>query len=292
MQTQITVISPAKINRFLHIIGQRPDGYHNLQTLFQFLDFGDRLQFKLLPNPCIRLHAPNIDCELPQNLIFKAAYLLQEKYTPHVGIEITVNKNIPMGSGLGGGSSNAATTLLVLNHLWELNLSKNELLNLSISLGADVPIFIHGHSAIAEGIGEKLTSVEPDESWVLVTVPDCHVPTAKIFQHNDLTRNSPAFRIEALKGLLKDERFESKVRNDFEPLVRRCYLAIDQCFEFLNQHCSAKLTGSGSAMFALFDKKSQAELVLSQIPPSTQAFIARGVNQSPLHAQLGNIGFC
>lgn len=291
MQQAFSLISPAKINHFLHILGKREDGYHNLQTLFQFLDYGDTLHFKPSVDNEIHIHTPGLDFPIEENLVYKVAQQLKSKYQPLMGIDITLEKKIPLGAGLGGGSSNAATTLLALNYVWQLNLSKNELSNFGCSVGADVPFFILGQSAWGEGTGTQLTPATPEENWAVVITPPCHIATAKIFQHSELTRSTQAFRIEHLKGLLENERFENIVKNDFEPLVRKCYPSVAKCLDWLNQYGDARLSGSGSSVFALFKSKNQAISVMNHVPASFQAFCAKGVNQSPLHAQLNNMGF-
>jgi len=291
MQKAFSLISPAKINRFLHILGKREDGYHNLQTLFQFLDYGDTLHFRPSADNEIHIHTPDLNFPVEENLIYKVAHLLKSEYQPQVGIDITLEKKIPLGAGLGGGSSNAATTLLALNNVWQLNLKAEKLVALSCSIGSDVPCFVLGQSAWGEGTGTQLTIANPDETWVIVITPPCHIPTAKIFQHSELTRDTQAFRIEHLKGLLEDERFENIVKNDFEPLVRKCYPSVARCLDWLNQYGNARLSGSGSSVFALFKSKCQAKSVMNDLPAGFQAFCARGVNQSPLHAQLNNMGF-
>lgn len=284
--------SPGKINHFLHILGRRKEGYHNLQTLFQYLDYGDTLTFNLLPMPKIILNtSPPLPFAQEKNLIYRVAGYLQRRYRLGSGIEIDLEKKLPMGGGLGGGSSNAATTLLVLNYVWELNLNLSDLLDIGAQFGADIPCFILGHSAWGEGTGTTLTKANPKEKWVLVVTPPCSVATPKIYQHPELTRNTSPFRIEALEELLENERLEQAVRNDFEVLVCQLYPEVADCLAWLNQYGQAKLSGSGSSVFALFESEQVAQDVIQQLPSIYQGFVAKGVNQSPLHQQLINLNW-
>lgn len=286
--------APAKINHFLHIVGRRSDGYHLLQTLFQYLDYGDQLYFEWQAYPSITVkfkkETPHSHIPLETNLIYRAARLLQENLCVQQGVKIQIKKRLPIGAGLGGGSSNAASTLIALNYLWQLNLSLPELLKLGLILGADVPFFLHGHSAWGEGIGEKLTSVELKESWLIIITPACQVTTQKMYAHQDLTRDSTAFRI----GSLTKEEVSTLVcnlRNDFEPLVRRCYREVDAVLQWLSHYGYAKLSGSGSSVFACFDSERQAQDALYNMPSSMKGFIAKSVNTSPLVSAVEKLGF-
>lgn len=284
--SNLTLLSPAKLNLMLHIIGQRDDGYHLLQTLFQLLDYGDTLHFSTRSDQQIRL-SPSIDgVANDDNLIIKAARLLQSQPQSSnrvCGADIQLEKILPMGGGLGGGSSNAATTLLALNQLWQLQLSLPQLAELGLQLGADVPVFVLGHSAWAEGIGEQLQAVEIPEQYYLVIKPACEVATAKIFSHKQLTRHTSPITIAAV--------FEQGGFNDCEPVVRQLYPPVDAAMKWLNSHAlnskSARLTGTGSCIFACFPDQSSAQHVLEQLPNELQGFIAKGVSQSPTHKQLG-----
>lgn len=284
MEEKLTIrlCSPAKINRLLHIIGRREDGYHLLQTLFQFLDFGDTLHFEYREDGKIQLE-PQImmGVSLENNLIYRAASALQKQAQVSHGVNIRIEKRIPLGAGLGGGSSNAATTLVALNHLWDLQWSSSELQALGVKLGADIPIFIHGHAAWGEGIGEKLTNVAIDEPWALVVFPPCQVNTAKIYAHPDLTRNTAAFKIG---NLAKDEleSLLSKLRNDFEPLVRKLFSEIDDAMKWLSNFGRAQLSGSGASVFACFNSLTQAQEVAQQLPQPFKGFVAKISNQSEL----------
>ena len=218
MNTSITLPSPAKLNLFLHIVGRRPDGYHELQTLFQFLDYGDDITFTLTPDqPGARLAEPVPGVADEDNLIIRAARALAARArTTLPGVTISLVKRLPMGGGLGGGSSNAATTLLGLNYLWQMNLSLDELAEIGLDLGADVPVFVRGHAAFGEGVGEKLTPVSPPEDWFVVLKPACDINTGKIFSEEGLTRDTPKIKIApAFEG------DASRYRNDCEDVVQK-----------------------------------------------------------------------
>lgn len=271
----LTLPAPAKLNLMLHITGRREDGYHNLQTLFQFLDHGDQLHFERLSSSKITINSNLSNVASEDNLIYRAARLLQQHSTCTSGARITLDKVLPMGAGLGGGSSDAATTLIALNQLWQLNLSLTELAELGLTLGADVPVFVRGHAAWAEGVGDQLTAVDLAEPWYLVLVPDCHVSTAEIFSHKQLTRNTSAITIAtALKG---------GGRNDCEAVVSMLYPQVRQAISWLNRFAAAKMTGTGASVFAEFPTQHQAQQVLAQLPDTLQGFVARGENISPLH---------
>ena len=283
MKASITLPSPAKLNLFLHIVGQRPDGYHELQTLFQFLDYGDDITLTLTPEQSgVRLEEsiPGVPDE--DNLIIKAASALAAKATGELsGVSISIEKRLPMGGGLGGGSSNAATTLLGLNHLWQLNLGIDELADIGLALGADVPVFVRGHAAFGEGVGEKLTPAHPPEDWFLVLKPDCHVDTGKIFSAQGLTRDTPRIRIApAFEG------DASRYRNDCEDVVKRLYPEVSQSMEWLTKFGPARLTGTGACIFGRFPTESAARIIWESKPSGITGFVAKGVNVSPLHQKL------
>ena len=275
MQTTITLLSPAKINLFLHITGRREDGYHELQTLFQLLDWGDSLSFTANNSGEITLRGMDLNIPTTENLIFRAASLLQRG---DAGVDIVVQKRIPAGAGLGGGSSNAATTLLALNHLWQLKLPRDELQALGATLGADVPVFVGGRTAWAEGIGEVLTPVDLEQRWYVIITPCCHVSTSQIFSHLQLTRNTSPIKMAAF--------FEGYSRNDCQQLVRKLYPAVDESLSWLNRFGEARLTGTGSSVFAGFGTESEARVVLQQLPGQWTGVVARGLNQSPVTASL------
>ena len=269
----LSLRSPAKLNLFLHITGQREDGYHNLQTLFQLLDYGDQLDFSINPNGNIQLTPPIPNVTNEQNLIFRAAQALRQYSGCTLGADIQLHKCLPIGGGLGGGSSNAATTLLGLNALWQLNLSQEELIKIGLQLGADVPIFIRGQTAWAEGIGEQLTSVDMPNYWYLVLFPDAHISTAEVFAHQGLTRNTHPIKIRAF--------LEQGGKNDCQSVVEVLYPEVKKARKWLAQFAEARLTGTGACLFAHFVSETDARSVLEQIPAPWQGFVAKGVNQSP-----------
>ena len=274
--------SPAKLNLFLHILGRRPDGYHELQTLFQFLNYGDTLTLTARTDGRIVLEQslPGVPDE--ENLIVRAARQLAATAghtTP--GVSIAVDKQLPMGGGLGGGSSNAATTLVGLNRLWGLNRSLDELAELGLSLGADVPVFVRGHAAWGEGVGERLTDANPPEDWFLVIKPPCDISTKEIFSEQGLTRDTPGIKIApAFEG------DASRYRNDCEDVVRKLYPEVNQSLEWLSQFGPARLTGTGACIFGRFPTESAARIIWESKPSGITGFVAKGVNISPLHKKL------
>lgn len=273
--TALTLASPAKINLFLHIVGRRADGYHNLQTVFQFLDYCDTLQFELDESGAITL-ASNLHNVAPaDNLIMKAAQLLKTTYDCPMGANIKFEKRIPMGSGLGGGSSNAATTLIALNQLWKLNLNLETLLPIGRKLGADVGIFLYGHAAFAEGIGDEFTAIEPPTPWYVILMPPVAVSTIAMFTDPDLTRNTlPIKPQDYLSG--------TPCHNDFSKLVCKKYPVIADALAWLCQFGDARLTGSGAALFLPCQNQQQARDIVGQIPDGMIGFAAQGLNHSPL----------
>ena len=275
MSTTLNLLSPAKLNLFLHITGRRPDGYHELQTLFQLLNWGDQLQFSVNASGIITLDSHDFDLPPEENLIIRAAGLLQRG---SLGAHITLHKIIPSGGGLGGGSSNAATTLLALNHLWGLGKTPQELQAMGVELGADVPVFVAGRSAWAEGIGEKLTPVNLPEDWFLILVPDCHVATAEIFSNQQLTRKSPPIKMASF--------FEGDSRNDCQQLVRRLYPEVDNALKLLENFGEARLTGTGACVFARFGTEAEARAAQRKLPPKWAAMVAQGINESPVSRVL------
>ncbi|MCU7921580.1 MAG: 4-(cytidine 5'-diphospho)-2-C-methyl-D-erythritol kinase [Candidatus Thiodiazotropha sp. (ex Dulcina madagascariensis)] len=266
--------APAKLNLMLRIVGRRADGYHELQTVFQFLDREDRLRFH--PRDDGKILLRNELSQLPRgkNLCYRAASTLQRLSGSSRGVEIELEKRLPMGGGLGGGSSDAATTLVALNRLWKLSLSQSELKKIGLTLGADVPIFIHGHAAWAEGIGEALTDIELPSNWYLVLLPSCHVSTADIFNQADLTRHSPRIKIRAF--------LQGNCRNDCLPVVRRRHPEVAEALDWLNQYADARLTGTGACVFAAFADRQLACAVHDELPTGLNGFVARGLNRSPL----------
>lgn len=275
MSSTLSVLAPAKLNLFLHITGRRPDGYHELQTLFQLLDWGDQLLFSPNHSGAITLESNETHIPLQDNLIVRAARLLQKG---SLGAHITLHKHIPTGAGLGGGSSNAASTLLALNYLWDLQIPRTQLQSIGAGLGADVPVFVGARSAWAEGIGEILTPVELPERWYLILVPNCHVSTAEIFSHRQLTRNSIPIKMAAF--------FEGDSRNDCQQLVRRLYPQVNSALKVLDSFGEARLTGTGACVFLSFESANQARAARDQLPGEWTSILARGVNESPLPPEL------
>jgi len=276
--------APAKLNLFLHVLGRRPDGYHDLQTAFQYIDLCDEISFEMRDHGrVVRVEGP---AEIPEweDLTVRAAQrLMKEQSTGRpIGVGIHLRKRIPLGSGLGGGSSDAATTLVALNALWGLGLSIDRLAYLGLDLGADVPVFIRGRASWAEGIGEELTPLDLPELTYVVIYPGCAVSTREIFQAPELTRNSAAITIRAF--------LESDGRNDCEPVVRARYPQVAAALEWLGQYAPARLTGTGSCVFAAFGNFDRAQTLLSAVPSGWQGFLVQGRNRSPLLERLERAG--
>lgn len=282
--TSLTLPSPAKLNLFLHINGRLENGYHELQSLFHFIDFGDQLSFTLNDSGHITIECPIAELISQDNLIVKAALLLKQhcQLPDDYGVHIRLDKKLPMGGGVGGGSSNAATTLLALNKLWQLQLSNEQLRELGKQLGADVPIFVFGHSAIADGIGEKLTNYPIAQKWYLVIMPNVHINTAQLFQSAMLKRDSEKIAIDQIQyqGLRDD------LQNNFQPLVTNQYPAVAKALDWLLQYVPARLTGTGACVFAEFDNHQQAQQLFQQLPDDWSGFVAKGCNESPTHQML------
>jgi len=283
--------APAKLNLFIQIIGQREDGYHNLQSVFQFLDVADRLRFMLRDDGKIIRKTDNEGVKANDDLVVKAAKALQLACGSKKGVDIYLQKILPMGGGVGGGSSDAATTLLVLNHLWDTGLKDTELAEIGLGLGADVPIFLYGHAAFAEGVGEQLVAVEPEESWYLVVQPEIQVSTSEIFNNSQLTRDCSAIRISDLQiGTENEAQKFDELGNVFEPVVVQKYPEIAEVIQFLRQFGPARLTGTGACVFAAFESKETAQACLAKLPDHWSAFVAKGLNQSPLQVMLAAEG--
>jgi len=277
--TAIVWPAPAKLNLMLHVVGRRQDGYHELQTVFQLIDLCDRIEITVRTDGSItRPRGPDGVPEA-EDLVVRAARALQQVSGTGLGAEISVKKKIPMGGGLGGGSSDAATTLAALNQMWGLRYTSEQIATFGAALGADVPVFVAGFSAWAEGIGEKLTPVSlgPD-SWYVVVFPGVAVPTAAVFQAAELTRNS---RPTTMRGFL-----ETGGRNDCEAVVRARYPAVAEALDWLAQHGAARLTGTGSCAFAKFSRVEDAERVAARVPDQWRAYVARGLDRSPLLEEL------
>ncbi|MNQ53614.1 4-diphosphocytidyl-2-C-methyl-D-erythritol kinase [compost metagenome] len=275
---QLILPAPAKLNLMLHILGRRADGYHELQTLFQFLDHGDELGFSLRQDGEIHLRTEVPGVPHDSNLIVRAARKLQTESGCRLGADIWLDKRLPMGGGIGGGSSDAATTLLALDHLWNLGWSEDRLAELGLSLGADVPVFVRGRAAFAEGVGEQLTPVKLPEPWFLVAVPQVFVSTAEVFSDPELTRNTPPIKVRSL--------LEGGGRNDCQPVVEKRYPDVRNALILLNKFTSARLTGTGACVFGSFPNKGDADKVRRQLPATLPSFVAQGRNISMLHREL------
>ncbi len=266
--------APAKLNLFLHVVGRRADGYHLLQTVFQFLDYADTLRFEVTDDARI-VRATDLAGVPPErDLTVRAARLLQQHCATRHGAVIHLDKRIPSGGGLGGGSSDAATTLLALNALWGVGLPRTELAALGLALGADIPVFVHGHAAWAEGVGEVLTPIELPEPWYLVLAPPVHVATAGVFADAELTRHTPVITIR--------DFFAGHARNDLEPVVRRRYPEVGRALDWLGQFGRARMTGSGGCVFLAVPDEAAGRRILAQAPAPLTGFVARGLNRHPL----------
>lgn len=275
--------APAKVNLFLHITGRRADGYHLLQSVFRLLDHHDTIHLRPTDNGAIhRMHdVPGVP--EAQDLCVRAARLLQRHTGTKRGVQIAVEKRIPMGGGLGGGSSDAATVLLALNRLWNLHLSRQTLMDLGLQLGADVPVFVFGRNAWAEGVGERLQAVVLQPAWYLVLTPEAHVSTAEIFASKELTRDTIPTTIAAFSGVQTGEEQEGLFHNDLEPLVCQRYPAVASSLEFLKKFGQARMSGSGASVFVKFEKQAEAELRYAELPPQHVGFLAKGLEQHPLY---------
>ena len=269
--------APAKLNLMLRIVGQRSDGYHLLQTVFQFVEICDWLRFHPVDNGEIRLLKVTPGVPEGEDLTVRAAKLLQAETGCNMGVCIEMEKNLPMGGGLGGGSSDAATTLVALNTLWGLNLPKEKLLSLGLRLGADVPVFIYGHSSWGEGVGEQLCEIDIPEQWVVILKPDCHVNTKEIFSAKDLTRNSKS--IKMLDFIAGDRQ------NDCLETVCRLYPKVGEALQQLAVYAEARLTGTGACVFAQFESHEKAAEAYQNLKGKWTAYLTKGINRSPLFAK-------
>ncbi len=268
--------APAKLNLFLHITGRRSDGYHDLQTVFQLIDLADDIHIQLRTDGLIERPAGAEGVPAEADLVVRAARALQAATATSLGASLTVTKRIPMGGGLGGGSSDAATVLVALNRMWKCGLNEDDLAAIGVKLGADVPVFVRGHSAWAEGRGERLTPLELPESWFALVHPQVHVPTATVFQAPELTRNSPPITMGGF--------FQSGGRNDFEPVVRARYPEVARALDWLGHFAPARLTGTGSCIFAPCAAQDEAQDIVTRVPAPWRGMVARGMNVSPLLA--------
>ncbi len=275
-----TWAAPAKLNLFLHITGRRDDGYHLLQSVFQFLDYADELEFDLRDDGLIALETDFPDVPHEQNLIVKAARSMQHTSAKPMGVSIHIKKILPIGGGLGGGSSNAATTMVALNKLWNCGLDKNQLAEIGLKLGADVPVFIHGHAAWAEGVGESVKGISLPEPWFVVVWPGVEISTQEVFSNASLTRDCSAIKIrDFLEG--------QQTQNVCQPVVIEAYPEVAKALDFLDTTPSlakARMTGTGSSVFASYSDKESAEQALNHLPKEWLGFVAKGCNISPLYS--------
>ena len=279
--SELCLPCPGKLNLFLHVTGSRPDGYHLLQTLFRLLDHGDELT--LAPAKDLTLEAPGCDVAPADNLVMRAARALREHAGITAGARMHLRKRLPAGGGVGGGSSDAATALLGLNRLWGLNLSLDTLAAIGLELGADVPVFVHGHTAFAEGVGERLTPVSLPREYFLILDPGVHVSTAQVFRSPELTRNTPESTVAAFLGAGPETQF----RNDCEPVVRALFPEVDAALTWLQQHAgNARMSGTGACVFARFEQAQPARQLMERVPQQWHASVAAGRDHSPLHEAL------
>lgn len=281
--------APAKLNLFLHINGRRPDGYHLLQTLFVLLDHGDTLDFESADTLSLTCDNPALPVD-DSNLVLRAARLLQRETGHDGGARLHLRKRLPAGGGVGGGSSDAATALWGLNLLWDLGLDTETLARLGLSLGADVPVFVRGRNAWAEGVGERLQAVELPPLWFLVVDPGVAVPTARIFGDGELTRHTPAITLPASLGAATFEAFLTEGHNDCEAVARRLFPAVDKALDWLQSEAgNARMTGTGACCFAHFADPQDARNALRHLPEYWTGFVARSTEISPLHEALATL---
>ncbi len=273
--------APAKLNLFLHVVGRRRDGYHLLQSVFTLIDLHDTLRFRVRSDGVVRRVNDVPGVPPAEDLVVRAALVLQEASGTPQGADIEIEKRIPMGAGLGGGSSDAATTLLALNRLWRTGFDREALAEIGAGLGADVPFFIFGRPAWAEGIGDRLRDVDLPPRWYVVLTPPAHVPTQAVYTAPELTRNTEPLKMEDFSAHPSDSRF----RNDLEPVVTARFPVVREHLEWLRQHGQARMTGSGSCVFAAFESREAAQRVIDALPPAMRGFIAQGLTHHPLLEQ-------
>lgn len=273
--------APAKLNLFLHVLGRRPDGYHSLQSVFTLIDRMDRLRFRVRQDGAVRRVSELRGVPEAQDLVVRAALLLKEASGCPLGADIEVEKSIPMGGGLGGGSTDAATTLMALDRLWETGFGPEALAEIAAGLGADIPFFLHGGAAWAEGTGDELRAIELPPRWYVVLTPAVEVPTREIFQAPELTRNTEPLKMEDFSAQAQAQRF----RNDLEAVVIARYPQVRQHLEWLSAHGEARMTGSGACVFAGFDSREAADRVLGMLPRGMTGFVAQGLQRHPMRMQ-------
>ncbi|MDH5217240.1 MAG: 4-(cytidine 5'-diphospho)-2-C-methyl-D-erythritol kinase [Gammaproteobacteria bacterium] len=272
--------APAKLNLFLHITGRRANGYHELQSIFQFIDAHDYLYFDINEDGKISRESELTGVPEDEDLVIRAARILQQVSGTSKGVSIKVDKHLPMGGGLGGGSSDAATTFLALDRLWETRLGIDKLAELGVNLGADVPVFIRGHAAWAEGVGEILEPVELPEPWFVVIAPPVHVNTGQIFSSPQLTRDQHPITIrDFLSGV---------TGNVCQPLVEQMYPEVKAAIDWLNGYAPARMTGTGACVFAAFSDKKAAENCIAELPVDWQGLLAKGLNKTPIFEMFEN----
>jgi 4-diphosphocytidyl-2-C-methyl-D-erythritol kinase len=273
--------APAKLNLFLHVLGRRDDGYHQLQTVFTLIDFADRLRFRVRDDGAIDRVSSMAGVPPEHDLAVRAALLLKEASGTPLGADIEIDKRIPAGGGLGGGSSDAATTLLVLDRLWETGFGPEALGELAGALGADVPYFLFGTPAWAEGVGDRLRAIDLDPRWYLVLVPPAVVPTGEVFAAPELTRDTEPLKMEDFSARPRSKTFV----NDLEPVVTARYPVVSEHLDWLRRRAPARMTGSGACVFAEFDSRERAQAVADELPAAMKGFVAQGLMQHPLRRQ-------
>ena len=273
--------APAKLNLMLRIVGRREDGYHLLQTVFQIIDITDGLIFNRTDDSRVRLKNTMPGVREEDDLTVRAANILKQETGYQGGVCIDIEKNLPMGGGLGGGSSDAATVLVVLNQLWQLELTELRLMELGLALGADVPVFVKGKSTWAEGVGEKLTPIDLPDAWFVVVKPSCHVDTGKIFSANDLTRDSKSIKIAGFNS--------GDNQNDCLAVVKKHYIEVERALDELDKYGQARLTGTGACVFVQFGDQQSAQYVYDSLVLGRETYIAQGLAVSPLHKQMSEL---
>ena len=288
----IELPAPAKLNLFLHVVGRRADGYHELQTVFQFIDLADRVRIAPRADGLLRRTVAIPGVAEPDDLAIRAAQLLRDEFRVDEGVDIAVEKRIPLGGGLGGGSSDAASTLVGLNRLWNLGVDTERMAGLAVRLGADVPMFVRGAAAWAEGVGERLVPLVLERPWYVLIVLPFAVSTADVFRAPALTRNTPGFRISQLlpsregnpDSPVRIEPLLAATHNDCEPVVRAMYPPVGEAVDWLSRYSRGRMTGTGATAFAPFDTREQALEVANRVPAPWRGLVARGLNRSPLLA--------
>jgi 4-diphosphocytidyl-2-C-methyl-D-erythritol kinase len=277
--------APAKLNLFLHVVGRRQDGYHLLQSVFTLIDLADRLRFRVRDDGLVRRvnEIPGVPHD--EDLVVRAALMLKEASGTPLGADIELEKRIPMGAGLGGGSSDAATVLMVLDRLWGTGFGPGALAELAPTLGADVPFFLFGGAAWAEGIGDRLRAVDVTPSWYVVLAPPVHVPTPLVFSAPELTRDTEPLKMEDFSAQPRTFASSDGFRNDLEAVVIARFPVVREHLEWLGRHASARMTGSGACVFAAFASREAAQQVIDQLPATMCGFIAQGLVQHPLRVQ-------